>query len=365
MPDTHAIPDPHPPADLIPIGAFARRSGLTASALRFYDDSGLLRPANVDAASGYRYYHADQLERAVAVRRLRGLEMPLPVVENVLATDPAHAARLIDEHVASLSIRADEARRAAVGIKAALTATDAVPVATVKGHVLAAAIDQVLVATGESDEHPAISGVHIESGPEALTLVATDRYRLSIRTLVPDETSGAEWAGTLDGADLRSVLGELRRRHVVQLEALPDALRFRARESALHCRLASGRFPDHRALSAAVAPPVTRVVVAKASLLAALEAADDETVRLRARPDHLALASPDGAEQASVDAVVDGPDAEVWFGVTVLHPAVATAIGPDLMLDVRGPNEPVTVRSADHGDLATLAMPVEPPLDQA
>ncbi|WP_414990657.1 MerR family DNA-binding transcriptional regulator [Aeromicrobium sp.] len=35
--------------ELIPIGAFARRVGLTTSALRFYDDAGALRPAEVEA----------------------------------------------------------------------------------------------------------------------------------------------------------------------------------------------------------------------------------------------------------------------------------------------------------------------------
>ncbi len=40
----------------MPIGVFARRSGLTSSALRFYADSGLLPPAEVDGVSGCRYY---------------------------------------------------------------------------------------------------------------------------------------------------------------------------------------------------------------------------------------------------------------------------------------------------------------------
>ncbi|HJF76314.1 MAG TPA: MerR family DNA-binding transcriptional regulator, partial [Brevibacterium linens] len=35
-------------SDLMPIGAFARIVGLTASALRFYDDAGVLRPDHVD-----------------------------------------------------------------------------------------------------------------------------------------------------------------------------------------------------------------------------------------------------------------------------------------------------------------------------
>ncbi|MBB3663376.1 DNA-binding transcriptional MerR regulator [Prauserella sediminis] len=367
--------------ELISIGTFARRSGLTASALRFYDDSGVLRPADVDAASGYRYYHHDQLERAVAVRRLRELDMPLVTVDQVLTADPTRAARLIDEHVATLSARADAARRLAVEVKTALAGEDAVPLATVKGPVLAAAVDQVLVATGEAEDYPAISGVRLEVSGDSLTLTATDRYRLAVRTLVPEESSGTEWSATVSGHDLRAVLGEIRRRHVVRLEAVPDGVRFHAVASTgwrdaggghggpgqvsgdVHCRLLDGAFPDHHALVAGLAEPVTRVVAAKDALLRAIESRAEPTIRLQVRAGECVLAGSGEASRHVVEAAVEGADAEMWFGAVVLHPAVATAVGPDVMLDIRGPSEPVTVRSADNGDLATHAMPHEPPVE--
>ena len=62
---------------LLTIGDFARASGLSHKALRLYDDLGLLVPAYVDPASGYRFYGPGQLERAVLVGSLRRLGMPL------------------------------------------------------------------------------------------------------------------------------------------------------------------------------------------------------------------------------------------------------------------------------------------------
>ncbi|WP_243744736.1 MerR family transcriptional regulator [Streptomyces hainanensis] len=59
------------------IGAFARRVGVAPSALRFYDDCGLLRPDRVDAATGYRYYAPEQEARGLLVRRLREAGLPL------------------------------------------------------------------------------------------------------------------------------------------------------------------------------------------------------------------------------------------------------------------------------------------------
>lgn len=95
---------------MVTIGAFARASGLTASALRFYADSGLLPPAIVDPVSGYRYYADDQLERAVAIRGLREIGMPLDTIAAVLAAGDESAGQLIDEHVAGLEQQVRRAR---------------------------------------------------------------------------------------------------------------------------------------------------------------------------------------------------------------------------------------------------------------
>ena len=47
---------------LMPIGRFARLTGLTVKALRHYDEVGLLRPAAVDPDTGYRSYAPDQFD---------------------------------------------------------------------------------------------------------------------------------------------------------------------------------------------------------------------------------------------------------------------------------------------------------------
>ncbi len=85
--------------ELLSIGAFAARSRLSAKALRLYDRLGLLAPARVDADTGYRYYRADQVERARLVALLRQLDMPLArIAEVVDAGDGAAQARLLDAY---------------------------------------------------------------------------------------------------------------------------------------------------------------------------------------------------------------------------------------------------------------------------
>src|ERR1700677_1723187 len=61
----------HAVDDLMPIGEFSDRSGLSAKRLRTYAAEGLLAPAAVDPGSGYRYYSPGQLADAKMIDALR------------------------------------------------------------------------------------------------------------------------------------------------------------------------------------------------------------------------------------------------------------------------------------------------------
>jgi DNA-binding transcriptional MerR regulator len=92
--------------DLLSIGRFARLSGLSVGALRHYDETGLLAPAEVDRFTGYRRYRRDQLETARAIGRLRDLEVPLETIRAVLVTDdPVERQRLLGEQGARVEAR--------------------------------------------------------------------------------------------------------------------------------------------------------------------------------------------------------------------------------------------------------------------
>jgi DNA-binding transcriptional MerR regulator len=72
---------------MLSIGRFADATGLTVKALHHYDEIGLLVPARVDPDNGYRYYDTAQVEDAVAIRRLRALELPLDEIASLLHAD--------------------------------------------------------------------------------------------------------------------------------------------------------------------------------------------------------------------------------------------------------------------------------------
>ncbi|WP_081238456.1 MerR family transcriptional regulator [Streptomyces viridosporus] len=349
-----------PNSELMPIGVFARRTGLTPSALRFYADSGLLPPAEVDPASGYRYYGADQVARATALRRLREIAMPLTAARAVLDAGPDEASRLIDEHVAKVLGDAAAVQRKAASIKSSLADVPSLPVAALKGPVLADAIEQVLAAAVREPGMPVLGALRVEATQEAVTLTATDRYRLSTRTLVPAEAGATAWAATVSGDELRAAVADIRRSALVRVEATPHGCRLRmADREDRYCRLLSEEFPDHRSMLGSLPEVTTRVTVAKGLLRRALEETPGERVTLRATRRGLnVLTTDDEHPGVPLTATVTGRDLRISFELTTLYPAVSTAIGPDVMLDLRGPEQPATIRSADRGDLTTLAMPV-------
>lgn len=80
------------------IGEMARDSGLSVSALRFYDRAGVLVPAWVDPVSGYRWYDLEQGEEARLLARLRRAGMPLADIRLILAGWSSADTDLVPSH---------------------------------------------------------------------------------------------------------------------------------------------------------------------------------------------------------------------------------------------------------------------------
>lgn len=76
------------------IGDFARHGRVSVRMLRHYDALGLLRPARVDPATGYRSYAAGQLARLNRIVALKDLGFTLDQVATLLADEiPAEQVR--------------------------------------------------------------------------------------------------------------------------------------------------------------------------------------------------------------------------------------------------------------------------------
>ncbi len=69
------------------IGEFSKLSHVTVKTLRYYDRIGLLKPAEVDRFTNYRYYSAGQLPRLNRILALKGLGLSLDQIARLLDND--------------------------------------------------------------------------------------------------------------------------------------------------------------------------------------------------------------------------------------------------------------------------------------
>ena len=88
------------------IGDLSKATSLTVKAIRLYDEKGLLPPARVDAATGYRYYDEASVERARAIVALRALDLTLEECREILdAGEDADALAILENHRAVIEAR--------------------------------------------------------------------------------------------------------------------------------------------------------------------------------------------------------------------------------------------------------------------
>ncbi|MEM9003685.1 MAG: MerR family transcriptional regulator [Cyanobacteria bacterium P01_F01_bin.86] len=69
---------------MLKIGDFSRLSRVSVRALRLYDQMGLLKPAQVDSFTGYRYYSAEQLSRLNQIVAFKDLGFSLEQITQLL-----------------------------------------------------------------------------------------------------------------------------------------------------------------------------------------------------------------------------------------------------------------------------------------
>jgi DNA-binding transcriptional MerR regulator len=179
-------------------------------AVRHYGTEDLLSPAWVDPDSGYRYYRADQVPAATTIAVLRGLDVPLPVVREVLgAPDAGRVADVLAGQRARWAAelaRREEVLRALDGLlrrpervryDVALAPRAPVRLRGVTGPVRADALD---VGTSALCQAALRAGVGREPLVAVYPLDLAEEMTVTVGVPDPDGTTalpGGPWATTL------------------------------------------------------------------------------------------------------------------------------------------------------------------------
>ncbi|MFB8242766.1 MerR family transcriptional regulator [Kitasatospora purpeofusca] len=380
-------------SDLRSIGELARDSGLSISALRFYDGAEVLAPAHVDPRTGYRWYAPGQLADARLLARLRRVGLPLADIRAVLGAAPGSGAaqRLMDEHLRRLEDGLADARRELSLIRrlidqreSRMTTTPAEYRFTVPARELAEALDAVRFAVGGDPEQPVLSGVLFDLDGGLLRLVATDRYRMALAE-VPVESVAPVDSAAPEEPDPSEESAAPAASAVVPV-ALADAVRALLGSATAAVELALGAgtvhvtvgghrvegaaldhdYPDYRPLVRL--EPAHRIGLPAAELRAALVSA--ATSSLPSGPHGAAcevtLLTVDGEGRFAVaapEAGADGADGALRVAVNrdfLLEALPADAPG-QLLLELGGPIAPLAVRTADRPGTFSILMPVRLP----
>ncbi|MFD3682399.1 MerR family transcriptional regulator [Streptomyces sp. NPDC058613] len=349
--------------DLMSISTFARRVGLAPSALRFYDDCRVLTPAHVDGATGYRSYSPAQETRARLLRGLREAGLALADVAAVLDGPPDRARKVLERHRVAARARGRAADAAITAVLDGLPGGPRTTEFTLGGAELASAARQVTPAAGRDAAHPELGCVLVEFDQDEVRFVATDRYRLALRTLRPAALTGPAGRVLVEADALLGLGAWAARIAEVTLAAGPAGATLAVRHpgGSREVAGAAGEYPAYRDVLAALPAPRHRVLVDRAALLGALEACGDApAVAVELGRDRLLVADHElPALRAEAEPV------RLGFDPGVLAPALEASVGPDVLLEVAGPALPVLVRSADQGSFTALVMPVAVPARRA
>ena len=356
---------------MLSIGDMARSSGLSVSALRFYDGAGVLVPARVDPLNGYRWYASGQLDEARLLARLRRAGMPLADIRLLLAgwssTDTELVRRLLQSHLGRLERDLSDARRELSTVRALLDHREN-PMAsphtasvrfTVGAPELAAALDAVRFAASTDPELPMLAGVLFDIEHGGLHAVATDRYRMAV----------AHARGSGDGAPRAQVIvpspladamrALLTERGSVRLTVDGDhvALEAGARQAAGQCL--DHDFPDYRRLVRLPAGTRARVdVPAFREALATGPVRTAEVTEPGAAPRDLSVLKV--TDDGTVAVCADGDDDADRIAVdrAFLLDALAAGARDQLVLEFRTSTAPMAIRRTDSEDTFSILMPV-------
>jgi DNA polymerase-3 subunit beta len=245
---------------------------------------------------------------------------------------------------------------------------------TIGSDAFAAAVGSVAVAAGRDDTLPVLTGIRVEIDGEDVTLAATDRYRLAVRTLrwkpadpglqatalVPAKTLADAAKSLTSGAEVTLALaaggtGE-------GLLGLSGGTR------RTTTRLLDGEFPKYRSLlpdSASSTATIDTAALTEAVRRVALVASRTSPVRLTFSDDTVVLEAGglDEAEAAeALPAALQGEGLTIAFNPAYLLDGLGAIDSDEATLSFTGATKPAVLTgkagAEAEGDYRYLLMPV-------
>ncbi len=232
----------------------------------------------------------------------------------------------------------------------------------VDGALLADAISQVTIGASTDAARPILTGVLVEHDDDGLRFVATDSYRLAVRSLPGIELSGSGLVPARGLREMARTIGSAK----VNVGVMGREAVFASDRGSLTLRLIEGTFPNYRQLLPASYP--NRFVVNKEALLealgrASLVAEDHIPVRLRMAEGGVevtVIRQDVGGEVEQIEGLFEGEADEVLiaFNPRYLTDGVQAIVAEEIEFSVIDGLKPSVLRGVGDDQFTYLLMPV-------
>lgn len=231
----------------------------------------------------------------------------------------------------------------------------------IAGDTLAKALGQVTPAASRDETRPVLTGVLLEGEGGELRLVATDSYRLAVRTLEGQEADGLR---VLIPARAVVEVARLAGSNDVKIDVSSSQAGFTIGDTVVQSRLIEGEFPAYGKLLPTDLPSSLQIskepfvealkrvaVLAQDATPVFIEFADGN-VRLSCHAQGLGEAAED------VDGAYTGEDMRVAFNAGYLETGVVAVEGDDVQIELADAQRPVLVHAPGDRAYVYLLMPI-------
>lgn len=236
-------------------------------------------------------------------------------------------------------------------------------------------IQQVVFAASTDEARPVLTGVHLTSDMDRISMAATDGFRISVRSALLAEPLSRK----LDAVIPARAMSELARLAVngdeTMLMVFPPErgqVIFHLKDVELVSQLIDGNFPDYKAIIPQSFK--THTVISTAGLLKACKQVEiiaregTNVARLDIQPqtegeksatlEMTATSEQTGSSEITVDASIDGTPLLVAFNVRFLREVLEVIKTPNVILETNAANTPGMIRPVGDEEFKHIIMPM-------
>lgn len=246
------------------------------------------------------------------------------------------------------------------------------PTLVIDAAILRESIEQVALAAASDDPRQYLQGVAVIMEPDKVVLVASDGFRMAVRTLtietgVDEKTEFIVPARSL--TELSRILTDSEHPVEVRLTQNRNQVIFSMGDVHLVSRLIEGTFPNYTQMI----PPEyqTQIRVPTADLLQCTRMASyfardgANVIKLDVKPDDeqgnltiSATATELGDYRSDLEAQIEGEETLIAFNAVYLNGCITAINSQEVKIELTGPTSPGVIRPTDDTDYVHVIMPM-------